>query len=375
MYKQIDDNEASPVGKLNKKIVISLVIPENLRNKNNSFTRAYVIIRHHSGENNAQILQGTYNEETFTFTFETDRFSTYAIAYKDTVKQTNTASPPVFTGGTGNTSGGSTGGGGYATDYTHTMSPSPSPSPLTTQTPLPTTKPTQAPVVSAVPTQKPVSDDATQAPTQTPSALAAKTSGSDTLALNAGLSVTQTKNKIKVLWGKVSGADGYDIYIQYCGKKFTASPSYSVKNRKVTKLDIKKINGKKVNLKKSYKLYITAYKLISSKKTVLGKSIIVHNSGIKNKKYTNAKDIKLKETSYNIKKGKTVKIYARTVLVDKKKKLLSDSHAKEFRYATSNKRVATVSTTGKIKAVGKGSCIIYVYAKNGNTKKIKVKVK
>ncbi len=378
MFKQIDGKEASPVTQLNKKIVISFIVPENLRNKNNSFIRIYEIICHHFGESSAEILQGTYNEQTFTFTFETDRFSTYAIAYKDTAKQTNNNPSSIFIGGSG----------GYTTDYTHTASPSPS----TTPTPVPTAAPTQiptatltaqpdstahpsqTPTASVVPTQKPVPDnnDSTPAPSKPSDET---TNADNTLTLNAKFKVTQTNNKIKVLYGEVSEANGYDVYIQYCGKKFNNSPSNSVKNGKMTKINIKTINGKKINLKKSYKLYVTAYKFINNKKVVLGKSIIAHNAGIKNKKYTNAKNIEVKKASYSLKKGKTAKINASTILVDKNKKLLSDNHAKEFRYTTSDKSIATVSLSGKIRAVRKGSCIIYVYAKNGNAKEIKVNVK
>ena len=85
--------------------------------------------------------------------------------------------------------------------------------------------------------------------------------------------------------------------------------------------------------------------------------------------------MKVKKSSYTLKVGKTATIKASTVLVDKHKKQLSDKHAKEFRYATSNKKVATVSGSGKIKAVGKGSCTVYVYARNGYARKVKVTVK
>ena len=368
MFKQIDGKEESPVRQLNKKIEISLVVPENLRNKNNNLTRIYAIIHHHSGEDKAEILQGVYDERTFSFTFTTDRFSTYTIVYKDTEKQTGNISYPIINGG------------GYATDFTQTSSPYPSVKPSA----MPTAKPSQTPQTSTapntsavpnasvVPTQEPVQDNVTPAPSQTPSD---KMVNKDRLALNAGFKVSQTGNKIKILWGEVSGADGYDVYAQYCGKKFNSKPSNSVKSGKVTKVSIKKINGKKLNLKKSYKLYVAAYKLVNGKKIIMCKSIIAHNAGIKNKKYTNVKDIKVKKTSYTLKEGETAKINAITVLVDKKKKMLSDNHAKEFRYATSNREVAVVSSSGKIKATKKGSCIIYVYGKNGNTKKIKVKVK
>ncbi len=48
---------------------------------------------------------------------------------------------------------------------------------------------------------------------------------------------------------------------------------------------------------------------------------------------------------------------------------------KTFAYETSNKQVAKVSSTGKIKAVGKGKCKVYVYAQNGKYKTVYVTVK
>ena len=62
-------------------------------------------------------------------------------------------------------------------------------------------------------------------------------------------------------------------------------------------------------------------------------------------------------------------------MAEKGKRKLTDVHAKEFRYASADKRVAVVSAKGKIKAVGKGKCSIYVYARNGYAKKIKVIVR
>ncbi|MBP5332483.1 MAG: Ig-like domain-containing protein, partial [Lachnospiraceae bacterium] len=74
-------------------------------------------------------------------------------------------------------------------------------------------------------------------------------------------------------------------------------------------------------------------------------------------------------------KGRSVNILAEAILVDDTKKLLSEKHAAKFRYLSSDKSVAKVSSDGKITAVGKGTCYIYVYAKNGYAKKIIVTVK
>lgn len=195
------------------------------------------------------------------------------------------------------------------------------------------------------------------------------------LALNAGLKVSQTGKNINITWGKVAGADGYDVYVQYCEKKFNDKSITPIKNGKTTKTKVKKVNGKALDLKKNYKVYVLAYKLVDGKKVTLGKSLTAHIVGGKNAKYTNAKAVKVKKKSYSLKKGKTAVIKATSVLVSKGKKKLTNAHEKEFRYASSNKKVATISAKGKIKAVGKGSCVIYVYARNGYANKIKVKVK
>lgn len=112
----------------------------------------------------------------------------------------------------------------------------------------------------------------------------------------------------------------------------------------------------------------------NGRKITLARSITAHMAGRNSKKYTNVKAIKVRKNSYRMKRGGTAAIKAETVLADKRRRELPDAHAERFRYASSNPKAATVSKNGKIKAVGKGSCTIYVYARNGCGKKIKVTV-
>ena len=193
------------------------------------------------------------------------------------------------------------------------------------------------------------------------------------LAMNAGYKIDQKGSKINIKWGKVKEADGYDVYVAYCGKKF-GKPVKTITNNGKTSVKVSKIKGKKIKLKKNFKVYIASYKVIDGNKVVLGKTITGHVVGRKNVKYTNVKKIKLSKSKYTVKVGKTKKIKAKTVLVYKSKKQLTNAHAKEFRYATSNKKIAKVSKKGKIKGIAKGTCIIYVYARNGYAKKVKVTV-
>ena len=48
---------------------------------------------------------------------------------------------------------------------------------------------------------------------------------------------------------------------------------------------------------------------------------------------------------------------------------------RKYIYSTTNKKVATVSKKGVVKAVGKGTCYIYVRAGSGAYAKVKITVK
>ena len=217
-------------------------------------------------------------------------------------------------------------------------------------------------------------EDESQTDTLSDSTANGKTAYQNAISINKGLKVSQTGNKLNISWGKVSGADRYEVYAAYCGKKFGKNPVKIVTGAGVTTAVIKKLDGKKLNLKKNFKVYVVAYKTVSGKKQKLGKTIVAHVVGRKNAAYTNIKAIKLEKSKATIKKGKTWRIKATVVLVDSSKKMLPESHASAFRYASSNKKIATVNKNGKVKAKKKGTCYIWIYAKNGYAKKIKVTV-
>ncbi len=197
----------------------------------------------------------------------------------------------------------------------------------------------------------------------------------NTLSINIKLKVDQVGNKINIEWGKVKDADGYQVFVQYCGKDFSRKATKTIKKNTTTKLSVKKINGKKLNLKKNYKILVRAYKKAGGKKLNIGKSITAHIVGLKNNNFTNVKDIKItNHTIINVGVGSTHKINAKTILVDNSKKQLSDAHAKEFRYASADPEIAKVNAKGEITGVKEGTTIIYVYARNGYAKEIKVTV-
>jgi len=190
-------------------------------------------------------------------------------------------------------------------------------------------------------------------------------------ALNLKFNVEAGK-KIKVTWGKVKNADGYDVYMAYCGKDRERVVK-SVKGANNLSVTVSKLKDKQINQKKNIKCRVLAYKKVNGKKVIVAKSIMIHVAGKKNESVTDAKSIKLNKTSYVLTKGKKATIKASTVKKDKKRTLIN--HTPEFRYATTDSKVAVVSEKGKITAKGKGFCSVYVYAPNGCAQKIKVVVK
>lgn len=86
LYKQVGDAAQTRVTETADKIKISIEIPQELWCTDAEITRAYRVVRVHDGV--PEILEGTYDSVTHLFTFETDRFSTYALTYLDTKSNT-----------------------------------------------------------------------------------------------------------------------------------------------------------------------------------------------------------------------------------------------------------------------------------------------
>ena len=92
-----------------------------------------------------------------------------------------------------------------------------------------------------------------------------------------------------------------------------------------------------------------------------------------NKYRCNARSVKLNKRSVSLSKGDSFRIKAKVKGV--KTGIAVLTHAAALRYYSSDRNVAIVSDTGRIKARGKGTCRIYVLANNGVRASIKVKVK
>ncbi len=315
LFKQVGNGEKTIIHEPGRPISVTIVIPEGIRNKDVRMVRNYHIIRLHDGK--TDIIEGKYNEESAEFTFETDKFSTYAICYKDSPKQATPGTPTSAPGGTAEPG-----------------------------------------------TPTPVPDESGQ-------------SGNE-IEKRKDLSILLATGKqkgstgIKLTWLKKKDASGYEVYWSYCdGKR-------NYKKLKTVKAKAKRTyTHKKLKKDRAYKYYIAAYKIVDGKKKYVAKSPTIHVA-MEYEKRTNAKKITVNKTKVMLsltdkKYKKTFKLRVKIKKENSKKKILT--HAAKLRYYTDDKKVAKVSKTGKITAKGRGKCTLYVIANNGVCKKITVTVK
>ncbi len=166
------------------------------------------------------------------------------------------------------------------------------------------------------------------------------------------------KNKAKVTWSKVKNAKGYIIYGNKCGKGY----------KKLKTVSATSYTQKKLKKGTYYKYLILAYdknnKIITSSKTI--------HVATKGGKVGNHKSVKLNKTKKTLKKGKTFKLTATCIKENKKLKVKKHRAVK---FESTNTKIATVTSKGKIKAKKKGKCEVYAYAQNGVYNKIKITVK
>lgn len=77
LFKKIGSNNPIQLNETKGAIKLQIEVPQNLRKEN----RSYMILRVHNGK--ADLLAGSYDSNTGMFSFETDKFSTYALVYSD----------------------------------------------------------------------------------------------------------------------------------------------------------------------------------------------------------------------------------------------------------------------------------------------------
>ena len=187
-------------------------------------------------------------------------------------------------------------------------------------------------------------------------------------------SVKQTKTSVTLQWNIIKDADGYFVYGNRCN---TGTKSYKYRKlATITGGDISTWTQKDLKKGTYYKYVIKAYRLVNGKKVVTDTSISVH-AVTGGGKYGNAKAVSVTQignkknvSKIALKMGKTAQIKAKEVKKDKK----IERHRK-LCYESSNTKVATVTPDGLIRATGKGTCTIWVYAQNGIYKALKITVK
>ena len=101
---------------------ISVAVPDALINTNSAVNRTYCIVRNHEGT--ITVLDAAFDAAGKTLTFKTDRFSVYAIAYKDTAVPSSSSKP-----GSNNSSNDS------ETKKNEVAAPTPAPTPASTSKP------------------------------------------------------------------------------------------------------------------------------------------------------------------------------------------------------------------------------------------------
>ena len=81
LLKQIGSAHYQYITETNDPVTITLKVPDTLVNTNASVTRSYQMIRVHNGK--VTVIPCNYDAAKQTISFETDQFSTYALAYVD----------------------------------------------------------------------------------------------------------------------------------------------------------------------------------------------------------------------------------------------------------------------------------------------------
>ena len=101
------------------------------------------------------------------------------------------------------------------------------------------------------------------------------------------MTAKQTSSKTTLTWNKVKSAASYEVYVAYEGKNYSDDPTVTVKKNKAT---VKKLNGKKISLKKNLSIKILA----KDKKGDVLEEIEITVIGKKNKAYKAGSNIVVK---------------------------------------------------------------------------------
>lgn len=171
-----------------------------------------------------------------------------------------------------------------------------------------------------------------------------------------------------VEWGQASGVATYEIYVGYLEDGIPTTPRVTV-NYGAFAAYITDFDDHVVDPSRSYIAFVVAK---NRKGEEVGRTVIAYVAG-PDAEYTNPASLTVSPVkSVNLKVGESVTISAGVTLEDSSKPEIPG--VPEFRYSTTFDNIATVSDSGVITAVRRGTCIVQVYSKNGLVQEIVVNV-
>lgn len=196
----------------------------------------------------------------------------------------------------------------------------------------------------------------------------------NTAGINRNIRAKYYGGAIKIAWGKVNNADGYDVYMQPCYK----SPDYitcvkTVKGSSNVTTTISKMGRNPLSKYDIVKIRVKAYKYSGGKKTYIQTSTMFHIV-INSKTYTNIKTVTVPKSAYVLNVNQTVSVKPSVSKAAQSKKLIGTDHGAKIVYCSTNTNVATVDAYGRVKAKASGKCIIYVISISGVTQQVQITV-
>ena len=93
LFKMTMDGDVTTITDTNSAVSVTVTVPDSMLNKDKDIIRTFYIARNHNG--NVEILGASYDANNKTLTFKTDKFSDYAIIYKDAQKNITVADNPT----------------------------------------------------------------------------------------------------------------------------------------------------------------------------------------------------------------------------------------------------------------------------------------
>ena len=172
-----------------------------------------------------------------------------------------------------------------------------------------------------------------------------------------------------VEWGQANGVATYEVYVGYLEDGIPTTPRVTVHYGAYAAY-VTDFNDQKVDPGRTFVAFVVAK---NRKGEEVGRTVIAYVAG-PDAEYTNPATLTVtSEKNIKLGVGQSSTISASVTLEDSTKELIPG--IPNYRFMSTNENVATVSESGEIVAVGKGSCIIQVYTQNALVEEIKVNVR